>query len=56
MFSEVTKSNAMEQVGCTARVDVTSVLRKRAMKDPLALLFGESYHFVRFQAEKLKQL
>ena len=47
----------MEQVGCTAPVDVTSGLCKRSvMKDTLALLFAESYHFVRFQTEKLKQL
>ena len=47
---------AMEQVGCTAPIDVTSALCKRAMKDTLAKLFAESYHFVRFQAEKMKQL
>ena len=47
---------AMEQVGCTAPVDVTSVSCKRAMKDTLALLLAESYHFVRFQNEKMKQL
>ena len=47
---------AMEQVGCTAAVDVTSVACKRAMRETLALLFAESYHFVRFQNEKLKQL
>ena len=47
---------AMEQVGCIAPVDVTSATCKKAMKDTLALLFAESYHFVRFQAEKMKQL
>jgi len=47
---------AMEQVGCTAPVDVTSVGCKRAMRDTLALLFAESYHLVRFQHEKMKQL
>jgi hypothetical protein len=47
---------AMEQVGCTAPVDVTSVGCKRAMKDTLALLFAESYHLVRFQHDKMKQL
>jgi len=47
---------AMEQLGCTAPVDVTSVLCKRAMKETLALLLAESYHFVRFQNEKMKQL
>ena len=47
---------AMEQVGCTTQVDVTSAASKRAMKDTLALLFTESFHFVRFQTEKLKQL
>ena len=47
---------AMEQVGCTAPIDVTSALCKRAMKDTLAKLFAESYYFVRSQAEKMKQL
>ena len=47
---------ALEQVGCTAPIDVTSIVCKRAMKDTLALLFAESYHFVRFQAEKMRQL
>ena len=47
---------AMEQVGCTAPVDVTSVACKHAMKDTLVLLFTEAYHFVRFQNEKMKQL
>ena len=46
---------AMEQVGCTAPVDVTSVACKHAMKDTLVLLFTEAYHFVRFQNEKMKQ-
>ena len=31
---------AMEQVGCTAPVDVTSAACKRAMKDTLGLLFS----------------
>ena len=47
---------AMEQVGCIAPDDVTTGACKRAMKDTLALLFSESYQFVRFQAEKMKQL
>ena len=47
---------AMEQVGCLAPVDVTSTACKKAMKDTLALLFAESFHFVRFQTEKVKQL
>jgi hypothetical protein len=47
---------AMERVGCTAPVDVTSTGCKRIMKDNLVLLFAESFHFVRFQTEKLKQL
>ena len=47
---------AMEQVGCTAPVDVTSAACKRAMKDTLGLLFSESFHYVRLQVEKMKQL
>ena len=47
---------AMEQVGCTAPVDVTSAARKRAMKDTLRLPFSESFHYVRLQVEKMKQL
>ena len=47
---------AMEQVGCTAPVDVTLGSCKRAMRDTLALLFSESFHFVRLQTEKMKQL
>ena len=47
---------AMEQVGCTAPVDVTSTVCKRAMKDTLGLLFSESFHYVRLQVEKMKQL
>jgi hypothetical protein len=47
---------AMEQVGCLAPVDVTSTACKKAMKDTLALLFAESFHYVRFQTEKVKQL
>ena len=35
---------AMEQVGYTTQVDVTSAASKRAMKDTLALLFTESFH------------
>jgi hypothetical protein len=47
---------AMEQVGCTAQVNVTSAACKRAMKDTLAMLFVESFHLVRFQHERMKQL
>ena len=47
---------AMKQVGCTAPVDVTSGSCKRVMRDTLALLFSESFHFLRFQTEKMKQL
>ena len=47
---------AMEQVGCSAPINVTSAECKRAMKDTLALLFTEAFHFVRFQAEKMKEL
>ena len=47
---------AMEQVGCTAPGDVSFGSCKRAMRDTLALLFSESFHFVRIQTEKMKQL
>ena len=47
---------AMEQVGCTAPVNVTSAACKRATRETLALLFAESYHLVRFQNERMKQL
>ena len=47
---------AMKDVGCTAMVDVTSTACKRAMRETLAVLFAESYHLVRFQHEKMKQL
>ena len=47
---------AMEVVGCTAPTHVTTTACKRAMKDTLSLLFAESYHLVRAQTEKLKQL
>lgn len=47
---------AMEQVGCTAPAEVTTAACKRAMKDTLGLLFSESYHCVRLQVEKIKQL
>ena len=47
---------AMEHVGCSTPDDVTSAACKRAMKDSLAMLFAESFQFVRFQTEKLKKL
>jgi hypothetical protein len=47
---------AMDHVGCTAPVDVTSAACRHAMKETLVLLFTESYHLVRFQHEKMKQL
>ena len=46
----------MEQIRCTAPIEVTSSVCKRVMKDTLALLFSESYHFVRFQNVEMKQL
>ena len=46
----------MEHVGCTAPIEVTSTACKKAMKDTLALLFTEAFHFVRFQTEKVKEL
>ena len=47
---------AMEQVGCMAALNVTSAACKRATREILALLFAESYHFVRFQNERMRQL
>jgi hypothetical protein len=47
---------AMDHAGCTAPVDVTSAACRHAMKETLVLLFTESYHLVRFQHEKMKQL
>ena len=47
---------AMEQVGCMAALNVTSAACKRATRETLALLFAESYHFVRFQNERMRQL
>ena len=47
---------AMEQVGCTSSVDVTSAACKRAMKDTLGLFFSESFHYVQLQVGKMKQL
>ena len=47
---------AMADVGCTAPVDVTTAACKHAMKESLAKLFSESYHLVRFQHERMKQL
>ena len=46
----------MEQLGCTAPIDVTSVVCSKAMKSTLVQLLTDSYHMVRFQNEKLKQL
>ena len=46
----------MEQEGCIAPDDVANGACKRAMKDTLALPFSKSYQFVRFQADKIKQL
>ena len=51
-------SKAMEQLGCSAPVDVTSVQCKKSsnLKDKLAILVSESFHLVRFQNETLKTL
>ena len=46
----------MEQEGCIAPDDVANGACKRAMKDTLALPFSRSYQFVKFQADKMKQL
>ena len=56
MLSRARGAKGMEQVGYTTPVDDTSGSCKRAMRDTLALLFTESYHFVRLQTEKMKQL
>ena len=47
---------AMEQVGCTDPINVTTTACKLAMKNTLVLLFSESFHYVRLQTEKMKQL
>jgi hypothetical protein len=49
-------AKAMEKVGCTAAVDVTSAACRRAVKETLVPLLTESFHLVRFQNEKMKQL
>jgi hypothetical protein len=49
-------AKAMEKVGCTAPVDVTSAACRRAVKETLVPLLTESFHLVRFQNEKMKQL
>ena len=46
----------MEQVGCTDPINVTTAACKLAMKNTLVLLFSESFHYVRLQTEKMKQL
>ena len=56
MPSRARGAKGMEKVGYTTPVDDTSGSCKRAMRDTLALLFSESYHFVRLQTEKMKQL
>ena len=49
-------SKAMEQLNCSVPVDVTSVECKKKVKDKLAVLLNESFHLVRFQNEKLRQM
>ena len=49
-------SKAMEQLSCTAPVEVTSTECKKLVKDKLVVLLNESFHSVRFQNEKLQQM
>jgi len=49
-------AKAMEQVGCTDPVFMTSAACKRAVTETLVSLLTESFHLVRFQNEKMKQL
>ena len=49
-------SKAMEQLNCSVPVDVTSLVCKKKLKDPLAVLLNEAFHLVRFQNDKLRQM
>ena len=49
-------SKAMEQLSCSAPVDVTSSECKKIVKDKLVSLLHESFHLVRYQNEKLQQM
>ena len=49
-------SKAMEQLNCSAPIEVTSTVCKKPLKDDLVILMSEAFHLVRFQNEKLKQL
>ena len=49
-------SKAMEQLNCSAPIEVTSTVCKKLLKDDLVILMSEAFHLVRFQNEKLKQL
>ena len=49
-------SKAMEQLHCSVPVDVTSVMLKKKLKEPLAVLLNESFHLVRYQNDKLRQM
>ena len=49
-------SKAMEQLSCTAPVEVTSTECKKLVKDKLVVLLNESFHLARFQNEKLQQM
>ena len=51
-----TEGDGASRMHWSTRLRVTSVACKRAMEDTLALLFSESYHYVRSQTEKMKQL
>jgi hypothetical protein len=46
----------MEQLSCTAPVEVTSTECKKLVKDKLVVLLNESFHLARFQNEKLQQM
>ena len=47
-------SKAMEQLNCSAPVEVTSTVCKKPLKDDLVVLMSEAFHLVRLQNEKLK--
>ena len=47
-------SKAMEQLSCTAPVEVTSTECKKLVKDKLVVLLNDSFHLARFQNEKLQ--
>ena len=49
-------SKAMEQLSCSAQVEMTSSECKKLFKDKLFMLLYESFHLVRFRNEMLQQM